>query len=68
MKSNKLLAKVQYNNERDSFDVTISSDGGETWGLETSYFCQKAEGIDEPDGEKKFSPLAHHRKNRSSHR
>ena len=53
MKKNNLKAKVNYNEERDSFDVMISTDGGETWGLDTSYFCQEIR-KGAPDGEKDF--------------
>lgn len=39
---NKKYVKVAYKKETDEFQVLISVDDGETWGLDTAYRCRLA--------------------------
>ena len=53
MEENKPQARIGYNKQRDAFELLISTDGGETWGLELSCKCMRSE-HDKKDDEPMF--------------
>lgn len=48
-----LMARVKYYEDtgdgKDGFAIEISTDKGETWGLDTCYFCHRREGAKESE-------------------
>ena len=48
-----LKARIGYVKSNDSFDLLISTDGGDTWGMSVSSKCRRCEGQD-PEAEPEF--------------
>lgn len=48
-----LKVRIGYVKSKDSFDLFISSDGGDSWGMSVSSTCRRCEGQD-PDAEPEF--------------
>lgn len=51
--SEELKARIGYNKKEDSFDLLISTDGGDTWVMCVSSKCRRCE-QDKPDAEPEF--------------
>lgn len=48
-----LKARIGYNKKEDAYELLISTDGGESWGMSVSSKCRRREG-QSPDDEPEF--------------
>ena len=57
MKNKDLKARIGYNKKEDAYELLISTDGGNTWGMSVSSKCRRCD-TDKPDAEPMYISLA----------